>query len=230
MLDERDMNHENKWHYECIAKKCLGALDKNNIGGYYCQDREEALRKISQSIPPTATIGVGDSVTLLQVGIVQELERRETHEIFNPFRKSKESCSPPTFREIVDVGKKAATAEFFLTGMNAITMDGKLVNTDGLGNRVAPLIFGPRRVIVVAGINKITGDLGEALHRIKEIAAPINAKRHQLKHGMEGPPCSINGICCDCHTQRRICCYTVIVEAQHHRRIEVVLVGESLGI
>jgi len=133
-------------------------------------------------------------------------------------------------RELVDIGMKALSTDFFLTGLNAVTLDGKIVNTDGSGNRVTGLLFGPRKVIGVAGVNKIVPDVEAATERIRTIAAPMNAYRHSIKHGMEAPPCGITGVCVDCHHARRICNYTVVVEFQRHPRIELVIVGEELGL
>ena len=230
MSDETDMHREEEWFNGKLAQRCLDALKRNNIPGHYAPDQSQALAQILNMIPPGATIGVGDSVTLLQVGVIEELEKRGSHQIFNPFRKDGEDHMPATMRELVDIGMKALSTDFFLTGLNAITLDGKIVNTDGSGNRVTGLLFGPKKVIAVAGINKIVANLEEATERIKKIAAPINAYRHYIKHGFEPPPCGITGECVDCHHPRRICCYTVIVEFQERPRIEIVIVGEELGI
>jgi len=230
MNNEADIHREEEWFNEKLAQRCLDALKRNNIPGYYAPDRSKALAQILGMIPSGVTIGVGDSVTLLQVGVIEELEKRDSHQIFNPFRKEGEDYTPATTRELVEVGKKALITDLFLTGVNAITLDGKIVNTDGTGNRVAGLLFGPKKVIAVAGINKIVANLEEAVERIRRIAAPINAYRHHIKHGMEAPPCAVTGVCTDCHHPERICCYTVIVEFQERPRIEVVIVGEKLGI
>ncbi len=230
MSGEADMCREEEGFSEKLARRCLDALKRNNIPGYYAPDRSKALSQILGMIPPEATIGVGDSVTLVQVGVIEGLEKRGSHQIFNPFRKDGKDQMPATLRELVEIGREALSTDFFLTGLNALTLDGKLVNTDRMGNRVTGLLFGPKRVIVVAGINKIVANLEEALERVKSIAAPVNAYRHNIKHGMEAPPCAVTGECVDCHHPRRICCYTVIVEFQGRPRIEVVIVGEKLGI
>lgn len=230
MLDETDMHREEEWFNEKLAQRCLKALERNNIPGYYAPDRGQALAQILGMIPAGATIGVGDSVTLHQVGVIEELEKRNSHQIFNPFRKDGEDRIPATMRELVEIGMKALSTDFFLSGLNAVTLDGKIVNTDGSGNRVTGFLFGPKKVIAVAGINKIVANVDEATARIKNIAAPINAYRHNIKHDMEAPPCAVTGVCVDCHHPRRICCYTVIVEFQRRPRIEVVIVGEELGI
>jgi hypothetical protein len=131
--------------------------------------------------------------------------------------------------------RKAFTADVFLAGTNAVTLDGKLVNTDGLGNRVAPMIFGPKKVILAAGVNKIVNDVDEARKRIRDICAPLDVKRYILKHGQteyDVLPCAKTGLCTDCKNDLRFCCYTVIIEAAaitEHGRINVVLIGEELG-
>ncbi len=230
MTIEADMHLEEQWFNEQLAQRCLDALKRNNIPSYYALDRSQALAQITGMIPSGVTIGVGDSVTLSQIGIIEELEKRGSHQIFNPFRKKGKDCIPATMREMVEIGMKALSTDFFLTGINAITLDGKIVNTDARGNRVTGLLFGPKRVIAVAGVNKIVANLEEALERIRRIAAPINAYRHHIKHGLEAPPCAVAGVCVDCHHPRRLCCYTVIVEFQRLPRIEVVIVREKLGI
>ena len=134
------------------------------------------------------------------------------------------------------MARGAFSADIFLVGSNAVTLDGKLVNTDGRGNRVAPLIYGPDKVIVVAGANKLVNDLEEAFQRIRQIAAPVNARRHYLKH--HNPhfaelPCARTGQCADCNLDWRICHYTVIIDGAmlwEKGRINLVLVGEELGI
>jgi len=228
--NEADLSQEERWFNERLVQRCLEALKKNNIPGHYALDRGKALSQVLDMIPPEATIGVGDSVTLRQVGVLEALEKRGSHQIFNPFRKDGEDRIPATIREMVEIGMKALSTDFFLTGLNAVTLDGKIVNTDGVGNRVTGLLFGPKKVIAVASINKIVANVEAATERIKKIAAPQNAYRHNIKHNMELPPCGINGVCVDCHHPRRICCYTVVVEFQRHPRIEVVIVGEGLGI
>ena len=119
---------------------------------------------------------------------------------------------------------------------HAVTLDGRLVNVDGLGNRVAAMIFGPRKVVLIAGVNKIVKDVDEAMERIHQVAAPMNAKRHYLKHHFDelgDLPCVKTGRCVDCTHDWKICCFTVVVEGTQLRdkgRINMILVGEELGI
>jgi hypothetical protein len=229
MAEEANISREESWYYAKLAQRCLDGLARNNIPGYYCPDIESACTKILELVPPDATVGFGDSVTLYQVGIIAELEGRQSNLLVHPFYHNGSVHYPESRRDVVKKGKEILNSDYYLTGANAITMHGKIVNTDGVGNRVAGLIFGPRRVLVVAGINKVVRDLEQALDRIKTIAAPLNTHRHNLKHGLPPTPCSSTGICSDCHLPSRICNYTVIVEYQPSPRIQVVLVGHNLG-
>jgi hypothetical protein len=132
--------------------------------------------------------------------------------------------------------REALLSDVFLTSTNAITLDGRLVNIDGTGNRVAAMVFGPKKVIVVAGKNKIVKNVEEGLSQIHGVCTPMNIIRHRLKHGSGGPdevPCVKTGKCADCYHEWRICRYTVIIEGQmpdDKDRIKVVLVGEPMGI
>jgi len=223
---------EEQWYSQKLSERCIKALERNNIRCHYVNDRDEARAKLIEVIPEGASIGVGGSRTLVQTGVFDELDRRGGHQVFNPYRKDGEDYYPPletVLQEIAEVGKMALTADVFLTGINAITLDGKLVATDGFGNRVAALIWGPERVIVVSGVNKIVDNIDQALKRIKSIAAPMNAWRLEHEHGYPPTPCGVTGVCVDCKDIRH-CTYTVIVECQTFpQRLEVVLVGETLG-
>ena len=223
---------EMQWYGQKLAERCIKTLERNNIKCHFVQNRDEARSKLLEIIPEGVTIGAGGSRTLVQTGIMEQLEKRGSHQIHSPYRKDGKEYHPPletVLQEIADVGKKALTADVFLTGINAITMDGKLVATDGFGNRVAALIWGPERVIVVSGVNKIVANVDEALKRVKEVAAPINARRLEKQHGYPPTPCGTTGVCIDCKDIRH-CTYTVIVECQTWpQRIEVVLIDEDLG-
>ena len=231
MMQESELYKEEEWYAEQLAQRCLSALDKNNVSGHYFSNRNEACSYILNVIPAEARVGFGDSITLHQIGIIEELEKRNTNQLFNPFLRDGEYHLPSTLREMRKFGLEALATDYFLAGVNALTLDGKIVNTDGMGNRVAGILFGPRHVIVVTGINKIVSDVDEALTRIKKVAAPMNMRRHYLKHGMTNPPpCALTGVCNDCQHPSRACCFTVVVDYQIRRRIEVVLIGEKLGL
>lgn len=219
-----------KENAEESALKCLQALKKNNLNGYYFSSRNEALEHILESIPPTATVGFGDSMTVQQIGLAVALHDRG-HELISPFWEDDPRAFVfPRTSKARQATRAALFADYFVAGINAITLDGKIVNTDGFGNRVAAIVFGPRRVILVAGTNKIVANVEAARERIKKVAAPLNARRHRLEHGMEiDLPCALTGECVDCDSCQT-CCFTVIIEHQMYPRIEVVLIGEKLGL
>ena len=127
-------------------------------------------------------------------------------------------------------------SDVFVIGTNAVTLDGKLVNIDGTGNRVAAMIFGPKKVIIVVGANKIVKDVGEAINRVREYCAPRNVIRHGTKHHRTefmDLPCAKTGVCVDCNHPWRICLYTTIIEGAiewNRGRMNVILVGEELGL
>ena len=226
---EADTTQEEEWYNAKLAQRCLDALAKNNIPGHYCPDTNSACAKVLELIPPDISVGFGDSVTLYQAGIIAGLENRKANVLLHPFYHDGAVHYPESRRDTVKKGREILGADYYVTGVNAVTLDGKLVNTDGLGNRIAGLIFGPHRVIVVAGINKIVPDLEQALLRIKTVAAPLNSYRHWVKHGFSPAPCATTGTCSDCRSRHRICSYTAIVEHQSRQRIQVVLIGQKLG-
>lgn len=236
MSDETDISEEKMWRYQELARLTVSNLQRRNLTAQYVANRQEALATILGMIPEGANVVCGDSVTLDQVGIVNELRKRSQNTVLNPMERNADGSAMVTGEERLRMQRAAFSSNVFLTGTNAVTLDGKLVNTDALGNRVAPMIFGPDKVIVVVGVNKIVKDVNEALERIRRIAAPINAKRHAVKHHMEAfgnLPCARTGTCADCNSDSRICRNTVIIEGTFGRRKErmnVVLVGEELGI
>lgn len=236
MIDETDLRQENKWFYEQRAKTVVNNLQMNNIEAHYTSTRQEALVTIMKMIPVSATVARGDSITVDQIDIIPELEKRNQKIIDPMVRNADGSFMFPDVAQRREIARGFFSADIFLVGTNAITLDGKLVNIDGWGNRVAAMIFGPEKVVVVVGVNKIVKDVNEALERIHSFAAPMNAKRHYLKHHRPefgDLPCVTTGKCVDCKHSSRICRYTVIIDGTMIRekgRIAVVLVGEDLGI
>jgi len=188
-------------------------------------------------IPPGATVARGDSITIDQIGIIPELKKRQQNKLIDPLEKDADGYFLiPEIEKRRELAREVFSADIFLVGSNAVTLDGKLVNTDGWGNRVSALIFGPEKVIVIAGANKIVKDANKAIERIRSVAAPVNARRHYVKHHEEDfgeLPCVRTGSCVDCNHNWRICRQTVITEGSmgmDKGRINVVLVGEELGI
>jgi hypothetical protein len=207
-------------------RQLISKLAENNIPAVWVKGRKEAFETVMGMIPEQSTVGFGDSVTLRQIGVVEALENGN-YTYLNPWKPG------ITARESLHLKKRALTSDVFITGANAITLDGKIVNVDGHGNRVAAMLFGPDKVVVVIGINKIVGDLEAALKRIKSEAAPLNVKRHSEFD--PAPPCAETGTCSDCSSPWRICNKTVIIERQFNNDkykpvITVVIVGERLGL
>ncbi len=237
MVDETDMSEERKWFYQERAKMVVTNLQKKNINAQYVSTRQEALPVVLEMIARGATVARGDSITIDQIEIIPELIKRKQNKIIDPMER--DSDGQWIISEIEErrrIAREIFSTDIFLVGTNAVTLDGKLVNTDGWGNRVSAMIFGPDKVIVVAGVNKIVKDVNEALERIRNVAAPMNAKRHYLKHHRPefgDLPCVRTGRCVDCNHDWRICHHTVIIEGTTIRekgRINVVLIGEELGI
>jgi hypothetical protein len=236
MIDEKDLSQEKQWYYKVRAESVVKNLVKHDINGQYAASRQEALASVMEMIPPGATVARGDSVSIDQVGIPEELVNRNQNKLINPLQRDENGFFFYGTEDRYRMEREAFYADVFITSTNAITLDGKLVSIDGHGNRVSAMIFGPKKVIVVVGVNKIVKDIGEALARIHNIATPINAIRHYLKHNMpEGRelPCVKAGYCVDCNHPERPCRYTVIIEGSgimDKGRFSVVLVGEVLGI
>ncbi|VBB07408.1 Hypothetical protein LUCI_2654 [Lucifera butyrica] len=212
------MSQFTEWHNDLLGEKVVQALIKNNFSAAYVKTRQEACQQILALIPPEATIGMGGSWTVKELGLDEALEVRG-----NPiFNHNKPGLTPA---EAAELRRRQLTADVFLTGTNTVTLDGKLVNVDGNGNRVAAMIYGPKKVIVIAGINKIVKDVEAAERRIEQYAAPINNKRLGRPN-----PCVQTGVCMDCQLPTRICNVTTILRKRPSATdIHVVVVGEELG-
>jgi hypothetical protein len=201
-------------------------LSRNNISALYVENKMQAFEKVISMIPEGSIVGFGDSLTIRQIGLVDALEKGN-YTFLNPWQKG------ISIEENIKRRKRSLTSDVFVTGTNALTLDGKIVNVDALGNRVAAMLFGPDKVIIVVGINKIVKNLDEALERIRKTAAPLNVKRHP--HFDPMPPCGLTGDCKDCSSSWRICNKTVVIERQFDNErykpvITVVIVGEALGL
>ena len=198
--------------------KTLGALEKNRFTAFLCKNAQEAMEKLLNSIPIDATVGIGGSWTLIQMQVVEKLEERGN----TVYCHHKPGLSP---EEVLDIRRKQLTCDVFVTSSNAITEDGRLVNMDFTGNRVAAMMFGPKKVIIIAGKNKIVPDLEHAEERIRKIAAPMNNKRLNRPN-----PCVQTGYCTDCQGPTRLCNVTTIMHKKTSAAdIHVWLVDEELG-
>lgn len=212
------MNELKAWSNDALSAKAIEALTKNNFSSSYVKTKQEAAEKVLSLIPAGATIGVGGSWTITELGVLEELEKRG-HTIYN------HNLSGLPADVIMSYRRSELTCDVFLCSANALTLDGKLVNVDGVGNRVAAMIFGPKQVIVVAGVNKIVRNVEEAEKRIEMLAAPLNNKRLSRPN-----PCTTSGMCMDCQGPTRICNITTIIRKRPPATpMEIIVVGEELG-
>lgn len=201
-----------------LGIQVVEALRKNHFEAVFYKTGEEAIQYILPLIPQNSTIGFGGSVTLQQLDLISELENKNL-EILN---HNKPGLTP---EEALEIRRRQLVCDVFLTSTNAITQDGKLVNTDGTGNRVASMIFGPKTILIIAGINKIVPSIDAAYERIETIAAPQNNIRLNLPN-----PCTKTGKCMNCASPKRICNVTTVLHKKPSlSNIHVIIIGEELG-
>ncbi len=203
---------------EVKIKKVISNLEKRNMTGHYCENREDAVKKILELIPQGSEVSWGGSMTLNEIGI-KEAVKEGNYEVNDPMVFSDRE-------QMLEARRQALTCDVYLSSVNAITMDGEIVNIDGFGNRVAAIIFGPEKVILVAGANKIVFDESDAIDRIKNDACPPNC----IRLGKQ-TPCALSGKCANCLIKgETVCCHTVTTRFSNvDDRIHVVLVNENLG-
>ena len=200
------------------VKKAISNLQKNNMAGFYVESRQELLSLLSTLLVEGEKIGCGDSVTLEETGVFEYL-RNGSYTFYDKHRQSL------TSEEKRKLYLNNFDADTFVTGTNAVTMDGKLFNIDGNGSRVAPMIYGPRQVIVVVGMNKLVDTVEDAVRRTRQVAAPLDAKR--LK---KNTPCVKLGRCIDCKHEQRICNDFVLIARQFSKdRIKVIFINGNYG-
>ncbi len=204
--------------------KTVSHLKKNRFDVVFAEDAKAARDKILEMIPLHSTVGVANSVTVRQIGVLESLKKRGTIVV--------DPVSPvyglSEFQEetFMDLSRGTIGADVFISGTNAVTEDGKLVNIDGTGNRVAGIIWILRKSIVVVGRNKIVKNVEEAMDRIKNMITPTFARRRQLDL-----PCAKAGRCVDCNVPQRACNITVIIEKKPPLTdMVVVMVNEDLGL
>ncbi len=205
-------------HYKKLGEKVVKRLQKNGFTSKYFDNREQVVSYLTEIIKPNVSVGLGGSQTVAQLQVQKILEQKQCT-IYN---HGKPNLSKS---EKLEVMRNEITADVFICSSNAITLQGELINIDGNGNRVAALSFGPKKVIVIAGINKICADEATAWERIKTIAAPQNF----IRLG-KSTPCVTDGVCADCNSPERGCnIYSIIKRKSPVMDIEVLIVGEHLG-
>jgi len=188
-----------------------------NIEVEYFENLEDVKKYILNIIPNKSTIGIGHSLTLQKMNITNSLLERGNIVYDKELAKSRD--------ESIDLKKKALITSWYITGSNAISVDGRIVNVDHSGNRVAAIAFGPDKVIIVVGKNKIVDTLDDAIKRVKNVACPLNAKRAGFN-----PPCVTLNKCVDCVSNERVCNILSIIEGQSDsNRIKLFIVNEKYG-
>ncbi len=206
-----------KDYYEKRARRLMEKLRQRHFDAYYCEDKTSALEQALALIPEGATVGWGGALSAQQIGLIDAVNAGN----YKAIDRSKAS----TPEERRNAMKQCLLTDVFLSGANAISMDGELVNIDGIGNRVAALVYGPESVIIIAGMNKAADTLEDALRRARTVAAPMNNQRFSGK-----TPCMVTGTCADCKSEDCICNQILITRnSKPAGRIKVILVGEELG-
>lgn len=201
-----------------LGPKVVEALKNRHFEAYYCDTREAAIKQVLELIPEDHVVSWGGAETIDQLGI-KALVKEKGNEVID-----RDTAKSPEERN--ELMRKALLCDTFLMSANAISEDGQLVNMDGNGNRVAAMIYGPKSVIVVAGMNKVAKTLDDAIVRTRTIASPINTQRFS---GLK-TPCAVTGSCSDCTSPDCVCAYFVTTRVSRPaKKIKVVLVGEDLG-
>ncbi|NTW35826.1 MAG: lactate utilization protein [Syntrophobacteraceae bacterium] len=198
------------------------ALEANNFDAYLAEDSLEAGRILLEEIIPKSgakTVSWGGSMSFVNSGLYDKVRQLPSLEVLDTYQKGM------PHEEMIELRRKALLVDLFITGTNALTETGKLVNLDMIGNRVAAIAFGPKSVVILVGRNKVVPDIEEATFRVKNYAAPVNAMRLDKK-----TPCAETSFCHDCKSPDRICNSWTIVEKSFPKgRIKVILINEDLG-
>jgi hypothetical protein len=204
---------------EKVARQIIAELEKKRMAGSFAPTINQAKEEVIRLIPEGSTVFRCGSMSSVEMGLWEAVRAIPRVEVIDPYRPE---LSP---EEGLDERRRGLSADIMISSTNAITLNGILVNLDGMGNRIAAMAFGPRKVILVVGMNKVAPDLDTAIKRVKHYASPLNSLRLNLPN-----PCTETGLCSDCHTPSRICNMWSIIEGHAVKnRIHVKLVGEPLG-
>jgi len=212
------MSDPKKKYYQKRGELLVKNLRSRHYDAYYCDSKELALEKALELIPKGATVGWGGAMSAKQIGLLDAMNNGEYNAI------DRDKTSSPEERKMAM--KNCLLADVFITGANALSMDGQMVNIDGNGNRVAAIVYGPESIVVIAGMNKVMDTLEAAMIRARTVAAPMNKQRFALQ-----TPCEITGTCGDCKSEGCICNQILVTRnSKPAGRIKVILVGEELGL
>ena len=207
------------WSWEQKCQKAVEALGTNGFTALYCPTAEEALKAILELGVEAQSVGFGGSMTIADLGVQAQFEEMGK-EILNHSR------ADLSREQKMEVMRRQLTCDLFLCSTNALTLNGELINIDATGNRVAAMFFGPQRVVVVAGRNKLVdGTVDEAIQRVKQWATPPNAKRLNFN-----TPCAKTGFCSNCNSPDRLCRITTVIDRKpRFTDLRVLVVNEELG-
>ena len=208
------MNENLKKRNALLAQKTIKGLVSRNMTGYYAKDREEALQIALSLIPEGAAVAMGGAMSAHEIGLVDALQDEKYRFLDRDQAADRRAAMLAAY-----------DADVFLSGANAMTDDGVLVNIDGNANRVSAIAQGPKKVIFIVGLNKVCSDVDAAMKRARNVAAPANVQRFGLS-----TPCANTGTCYNCKSPDTICCQILVTRySRHTDRIHVILVNESLG-
>ncbi len=211
------MTEQQKNYYDKRAQVLLKNLNSHHFEAYYCATKAEALAKALKLIPEGSTVGWGGALSAQQIGLMEALHAGNYNCIDRDL--------VPTPELKAQAMRQCLLSDVFITGANALSLDGQMVNIDGNGNRVAAIVYGPRSIVVIAGMNKVADTLEAAVVRARTVAAPTNAQRFPIE-----TPCKVTGACGDCKSETCICNQILITRnSKPAGRIKLVLVGEELG-
>ena len=202
---------------EKAAGKVIKNLARRNIEAYYCPTAREAVEKVLEMIPAGSSVTWGGSMSIRDIDIPAALANAGKYKVYDRDKA-------PDRTAATEIYLKAFSCDYYLSSANAITEDGVIVNIDGTGNRVAAITFGPRNVIFVIGMNKLTQNVDAALARARSLAAPVNTARFDIQ-----TPCKLDGVCHNCLSDDCICNYIHYLRHSPKGKHKVILVGESLG-
>lgn len=211
------MDKVKKWKYECDGKKLVDILNAKKYDAIYVDNIGEAKEKVLELLPKESSVALGGSVTLNEMDLINVI-RNGNYNFYDRYQDL-------PFSDIVEIMRQSMVADYLITSTNAVTEAGELVNMDCSGNRAAGMLFGPKKVIVVIGANKLVKNMDEALERIKNVAI-LNSKRINHK-----TPCSETGVCNDCFVKGRLCNYLSVVNngAKFPGRFTIIVVGDEVG-
>lgn len=206
-----------KMYYHKRGEILVKNLKSRHFDAYYCENKEDALAKALELIPEGASVAWGGALSADQIGLTEAVRNGNYCVIDRSAART-----PEEQKEIV---KNWLFSDVFISGANALSLDGQMVSIDGTGNRVAAICYGPGMVLVVAGMNKVEDTLEAAIHRARTVAAPMNKQRFQNQ-----TPCMVTGVCADCKSEASICNQIVITRnCRPVGRIKFIIVGEDLG-